>query len=447
MSMTDAPPRYLDLLARLHEVRRVGVSLGLERVREVLGALGSPERRGRYVQIAGTNGKGSTAAMTAALVRAAGLRTGLYTSPHLSRFTERIRVDGREVDGDRLAVLDRRIQATGVPLTYFEVATVLGFLAFADAGIEVGVLETGLGGRLDATTVGPVVATAITGIAFDHTEILGDTLGAIAGEKAGIARPGIPLFLGPMPPEAEREIARVAERVGAPIFRHGRDFASPEVPPGGLAGAHQRVNAALAVALCEAVLRSAGVAPLPADAVAGALAGVRWPGRLEHVPPDVLLDCAHNHDGAAALARHLDACIEAERAAGGRRPRTLIASVVEGKDAEGMLGLLGPRFDRVYVTRSSSDRAMAPEKLAALAPPAIATAVQVVLDPLAALAAARAEPQPPGATLAREIVVAGSIFLVGDLRARLLGEPLDPLPTSDPMARSGAGPAPDPRGG
>jgi len=446
-SSADAPPRYADLLARLQEVRRVGVSLGLERVREVLGALGSPERRGRYVQIAGTNGKGSTAAMIAALVQAAGLRTGLYTSPHLSRFTERIRVDGREVDGDRLALLDRRIQATGVPLTYFEVATVLGFLAFADAGIEVGVLETGLGGRLDATTAGPAVATAITGIAFDHTELLGHTLGAIAREKAGIARPGIPLFLGPMPPEAEREIARVAEQVGAPVLRHGQDFASPEVPAGGLAGAHQRVNAALAVALSGALLRAAGVAPLAPDAVARALAGVRWPGRLERVPPDVLLDCAHNPDGAAALRRHLDACIEAERAAGRRRPRTLVISVVEGKDAEAMLGLLAPRFDRVYVTRSSSDRAMAPEELAALAPPALGAAVHVVPEPMAALAAARAEPPPSGATLAREIVVAGSIFLVGDLRARLLGEPLDPFPTSDPMARGGMAPAPNPPAG
>lgn len=426
---------YPDLLARLQEIRRVGVSLGLERVRAVLDALGAPERRGLYVQIAGTNGKGSTAAMTAALVEAAGLRTGLYTSPHLARFTERIRVDGREVDGERLAVLDRGIEATGVPLTYFEVATVLGFLAFADAGVEVGVLETGLGGRLDATTACPVVATAITGIAFDHTEILGESLTEIAFEKAGIARPGVPLFVGPVPPEADREIARVAAQVGAPLRRYGTDFAAPRAVPG-LAGDHQQVNAALAVALAQAVLETAGAPGLSEGQVAVALAGVRWPGRLERVAPDVLLDCAHNPDGAAALAAYLDGCIAAERAAGEWRPRSLVVSVVEGKDAEAMLGILAPRFERIHATRSSSERAMAPERLRALAAPAWRDAVQIAPAPMVALAEARAEPPPPGATLPREIVVAGSIFLIGDVRARLFGEPVDPLPTSDPVAQS-----------
>src|SRR6185369_11399482 len=144
--------------------------------------------------------------MTEAVLRAAGLRTGLYSSPHLSRFTERIRIAGREVEGDRLAALDRLVVATEVPLTYFEVATALAFLAMAEAGVEVAVLETGLGGRLDAVTTCVPCATAITSIGLDHTDYLGDTLAAIAREKAGILKPGVPCFVGRLPPEADDEI-------------------------------------------------------------------------------------------------------------------------------------------------------------------------------------------------------------------------------------------------
>ncbi len=196
-------PRYADLLARLDgAAQSLGVDLGLGRVRTALARLGDPQRRFAAVQIAGTNGKGSTAAMTEAILRAAGLRTGLYTSPHLARFTERIRVAGVEVDGDRLAALDARVVATGVPLTYFEIATALAFLAFAEEGVEVAVLETGLGGRLDAVTTCEPLATAITSIGLDHTAYLGATLAAIAREKAGILKPNVPCLLGRLPAEA-----------------------------------------------------------------------------------------------------------------------------------------------------------------------------------------------------------------------------------------------------
>jgi dihydrofolate synthase/folylpolyglutamate synthase len=176
-----ASARYVQLLARLDGVRALGVELGLDRMRLALARLGDPQARFTAVQIAGTNGKGSTAAMTEAVLRQAGLRTGLYSSPHLSRFTERIRIAGGEVEGDRLAALDRLVVATEVPLTYFEVATALAFLAMAEAGVEVAVLETGLGGRLDAVTTCVPCATAITSIGLDHTGYLGTTLPEIAG--------------------------------------------------------------------------------------------------------------------------------------------------------------------------------------------------------------------------------------------------------------------------
>ncbi len=277
--------------------------MGLGRVRTALERLGDPQKRFAAVQIAGTNGKGSTAAMTEAILRGAGLRTGLYTSPHLARFTERIRVAGREVDGERLAALDARVVATGVPLTYFEIATVLGFLVFAEEAVDAAVLETGLGGRLDAVTAAEPLCTAITSIGIDHTAYLGTTLAQIAREKAGILKPNVPCLLGRLPEEAHREIARRAAEVGAPLRHLGADF-SPPPGPLGLGGPHQRDNAAIATALARAVAARLG-RPLDDATVAEALAGTSWPGRLERVGTDLLLDCAHNAEGARALAAAL----------------------------------------------------------------------------------------------------------------------------------------------
>jgi dihydrofolate synthase/folylpolyglutamate synthase len=407
---------YQRLLARLEGARTLGVSLGLERVREALARLGSPERQFVTVQVAGTNGKGSTAAMTEAILRAAGLRTGLFTSPHLSRFTERIRLDGQEIDGDRLAALDDAIVATGVPLTYFEISAVLAFRAMADAGVDVGVLETGLGGRLDAVTAAAPVATAITSIGLDHTELLGGSLREIAREKAGIIKPGVPLYLGALPAEADEEIARVAAAAGAPVRRYGVELSAPPTPPA-LSGAHQQANAALAVALAETAAL-ARKRPLFSVAIAEGLRRVRWPGRLEWLAPEVLADCAHNQQGAEALV----AALPAERS-----PGALVISVVRGKDAQAMLATLAPHFPLVVCTRSHNDRALPAADLAALVRGA---RVEIVDEPTSALALARGfVAERPGGY----VVVAGSMFLIGELRARLLGEPVDPLLTGDPM--------------
>jgi dihydrofolate synthase/folylpolyglutamate synthase len=405
---------YRGLLARLEGARTLGVSFGLDRIREALARLGHPELACVTVQVAGTNGKGSTAAMTEAILRAAGLRTGLFTSPHLARFTERIRIDGAEIDGDRLAALDPAIVATGVPLTYFEISAVLAFRAFAEAGVDVAVLETGLGGRLDAVTAASPVATAITSIGLDHTDLLGGTLEAIAREKAGIAKPGVPLYLGPLPPEADREITRIAAQVGAPVRRAGIDLATPAVPA--LAGPHQQSNAALAAALAQAAANACR-RPLSPAQIAGGLRAVVWPGRLEWVAPDVLFDCAHNEQGAQALVAALAPA----------RPTALVVSVVRGKDARAMLATLAPHFALVVVTRSRNERALPAAELGALVP---GRRVETVEDPAAALALARgfAGEHPDG-----YVVVAGSIFLVGELRARLLGEAVDPLPGGDPL--------------
>ncbi|HEX7506866.1 MAG TPA: folylpolyglutamate synthase/dihydrofolate synthase family protein [Polyangia bacterium] len=431
---------YRRFLARLQEARSQGVALGLDRVRLALERLGTPEQRVPAVHIAGTNGKGSCAALTDSILRQAGLRTGLFTSPHLSRFTERIRIDGVEIDGDRLALLDEAVVATGVSLTFFEVSAVLAFLAFAEAKVDVAILETGLGGRLDATNVCHPLACAITSIALDHEAILGNTVRAIAYEKAGIAKPGIPLYLGPLSPEADDCIAGVASATGAPVRRPGVDYPPAPVAPA-LPGAHQLANAGLAVAISRHAAHALG-RPLGDGDVLRGLAEVRWPGRLERIADDVLLDCAHNVEGTMALVAALP---PAPR-------RVLVTSIVRDKNAAGMLSLLAPEFDCVVLTRSQSERAAEPEQLAALVFRTRAGAnaqakgeanaetngeahgenrqVVCVEDPVAAFALARSKAhEVPGGL----VVVAGSIFLVGALRAHILGHEESIAEASDPL--------------
>jgi dihydrofolate synthase/folylpolyglutamate synthase len=356
-------------------------------------------------------------------LRAAGWKTGLFTSPHLSRFTERIRVGDVEAEGDRLAALDLRIVATGVPLTYFEVSTVLAFLLMAEEGVDLAVLETGLGGRLDAVTTCRPVATAVTSIAFDHMDYLGPDLRSIACEKAGIIKPGVPHFIGRLPAEADDEMQKAAAQVGAPLRRLGVDF-FPATEPVGLAGPHQRDNAGIARALALAAGAALG-RPIAETAPMTGLGAARWPGRLERIADDVLLDCAHNPEGAAALAAALPAL------AGGRR-LALVVSVVKDKDVAGVLAPLAGAFDLIVATASRNPRALPAAALAAALP--VSATVPgppslVIADARAALGEARQRMGAVGGL----VVVAGSIFLVGEVRAALCGETSDPTPLSDPV--------------
>jgi dihydrofolate synthase/folylpolyglutamate synthase len=415
---------YAEFLARLEATRTLGVDFGLDRMQAALAQLGDPQRGLPAVHVAGTNGKGSTVAMVDAILTAAGRRTGRFTSPHLSRFTERIRIAGAEIDGNRLAEYGARVFATGVPLTYFEVATAAAFLAMADAAVDVALLEVGLGGRLDATNVCEPLVTAITSIGLDHTDLLGDSIGAIAREKAGIAKAGVPMVVGPVPDEAGAVIRAVCAASGAPLIElpRGQAHGWQSAPqPAHLPGRHQADNAALAVVLAERVARAQGFALTEAHVREG-LAAAIWPGRLEMVVPGVLLDAAHNPDGARALVEALPAV----------RPRSLVLSVVRGKAVAEMLAILAPHFDVICVTRSPSARSLSPAELAALMPAGCRAVVRQIEDPIAALAQARQE---MAAHRDRHglTVVAGSIFLVGEVRAALLHEPRDPVVTGDPL--------------
>ena len=408
-------PGYTRLLERLDQIRVQGVAFGLGHMQTALERLGHPESACAVVHIAGTNGKGSTAAMTAAILQAAGWKTALFTSPHLSRFTERFRLGGAEIDSEVLAALDAEVLATGVPLTYFETATVLFWLAARQDGADVAVVEVGLGGRLDATNVCQPVATAITSIGLDHQDLLGTGVGDIAREKAGIVKAGVPVFVGPVPAEARAVIGAHGQAVGAPVHFRSASTHPPPVAPG-LRGAHQANNAALATALAEFTARSLG-RPLAEEAMVAGLEGVRWPGRLEWVGPDVLLDAAHNPQGVEGLVGSLPE----------RGPRALVVSFVGGKALSTCAALLAPAFPHVVATMSRSERALPAAEVAA-AFGAGPSAVVVEPDPLRALALARAQVAPRGF-----VTVAGSTFLVGEIRAHLLGEASDPVGGGDPL--------------
>jgi dihydrofolate synthase/folylpolyglutamate synthase len=424
---------------RLFALEQFGIKLGLEAMRVLLAGLGDPHRRWPCVHVAGTNGKGSVTAMVDAALGAAGWRTGRYTSPHLTRIEERIVIDGAEVApavldaalGRVFAVIDRLVASGALPATptFFEVSTAAAFALFAEAAVDVAVVEVGLGGRFDATNVVVPSVTAITSIDFDHERHLGSTLAAIAAEKAGIAKAGVPLVVGALPDQARKVVTQAAEAAGAPLVSvpDTVDVAATSeaghavlrlttpvraYPPVrlGLAGRHQVDNALVAVRVLEVLDATTHIA-VPVDAVVAGLRDVRWPARLEWLrepagPARVLVDAAHNPAGARALASYLEAA--------GIPPLTLVTSIMQDKDVAGVLAPLLPHAARVVATRADSPRATAAAELAAaivrLGAPGLA--VTAVDDPWTAVCDALND--------ARPVLIAGSIFLVGPLRDALL---------------------------
>jgi dihydrofolate synthase/folylpolyglutamate synthase len=470
----------LSHLSYLFGLEPIGIKFGLENIRALLDSLGHPERAYATVHVAGTNGKGSVTAMVDAALRAGGRRSARYTSPHLVDIRERFVIDGRPVGAEALdaAIADLRrhidtLRAGGVldvQPTFFEVTTAIAFELFRRAGVDIAVIEVGLGGRLDATNVVAPAATAITSIAFDHQKYLGDTLREIAAEKAGIIKRGVPVVVGRMEPEAAAVIERIARERGAPVIHawggvemvrlpassagagpvpspaegkrsrprsqaraRGRKLApavassraqagtaghrsdatggeelrlrTPAHDYGTIAlslpGAHQIDNAVVAVRLLE-------ILEVPRAAIVDGLTRVEWPGRLEvrRVGDgcEALLDAAHNPAGAAALASYL----KDHRA--GRMP--LVFGAMRDKDVDGMFRVLLPAVSALVATRASNARAADPLVLADRAR-AIAAELPVMVEPLPGDAVAAAW------RLSPRIIVAGSIFLLGDVMREL----------------------------
>lgn len=406
-------------LERLFALEQFGIKLGLENIRAILAALDHPERAWRSIHIAGTNGKGSVAAMVERGLRAAGLVTGRYTSPHLDAIEERVAINGVAVDRRTFADATERVFSavddatrTGrlaVVPTFFEVSTAVAFEIFRLARIDVAVVEVGLGGRFDATNVLSPDLTAVTSIAFDHERHLGTTLSQIAFEKAGIAKPGTPLIIGRMPSEAALRIAEVAAAVGAPIIDAHRRADGRGYPPLtlALAGRHQLDNAAVAVALLETW--SARISDVSTDAIVTGLTECQWPARLEWLRlaggGELLVDAAHNPAGAAALAAYLQDTNTA--------PLPVVLAVMEDKNLAGVVSPLVPFASAFIATTVASSRARPAEALAA-ALRGLAPNVVVESEERPEAAVERALQQSPRA------LVAGSIYLIGPLRARLL---------------------------
>lgn len=448
--MTASAPGRIDRI--LDRLEHFGVKLGLDRVTSLLAALGNPERDSHVVLIAGTNGKGSTSALLASMARAAGYRTGVFNSPHLEDVRERITIDGRPLDPDLLAdYLEdgvRRAEAIqGEAPTYFESLTIAAFRAFRDAAVDLAIMEVGLGGRLDATNVCEPALSLITSIGLDHMRLLGDTPAAIAAEKAGIFRAGRTAIAWAGSEDVGRSLRERADALGTDLrFADELVTLTPQSVPGvlpqiafvqtplhryrlelTLAGAHQLRNAAVAVLAAEA-LAEQGFDRFDETAVTDGGGAARWPGRLEWValPDDrhVLLDGAHNRDGADALAHHLRTL---------PAPPTLLFGALAAKPIEYMLRTLAPTVDTIVLTEAPGTRAGTPADWL----PFLPEGKQVVVEPDRGKALEAAIAHTSGA-----LVVCGSLYLIGEVRPMLrqrFGVPAatvaaEPFPVPSPFA-------------
>lgn len=404
----------------LYSLQRFGIKLGLENTARLLERLGNPQDDLRIVHIAGTNGKGSTASALASILRQGGVRVGLYTSPHLHSFTERIQVDGRSVSESAVADLIEEIRPVAEELgtTFFEFATALALLSFQRSGVEWAVLEVGMGGRLDATNVVTPELALVTPISLDHAEHLGSSLAAVAGEKAGIFKPQVPVLSARQPAAAARVIKERVLALEVPLFCAGEDFnwqatdggfcyrgldlTLDELAPG-LRGIHQLENLSLALAAAE-LLKRQGV-PLSTDALRQGVSEVRWPGRLEWLHGWALLDGAHNPAGAKVLGKYL--------AENNLDRIHWIVGLKADKDSKEILAPLLPRTGQLYACRPPVDEAVPPQKLAEYAR-SLGVSAKVFESPGQALEAALEAKESD-----EIILVAGSLFLVAALRERL----------------------------
>jgi len=424
----------LERLKRLHPKL---IDLSLERMQRLCAALGDPQKKlPPVIHVAGTNGKGSTVAYLRAMAEAAGLKVHVYTSPHLVRFAERIRLAGTLINDDQLAAALDRVEAAnaGLPITFFEVTTAAAFVAFADVEADLCLLEVGLGGVLDATNVVEGVAVSVIApVDIDHREFLGDTIEAIAGEKAGILRAGVPAVTGRQSEAAFDVIEARAEALGAPLTALGRDFDAwaehggvtfntvaggmerlIELPAPGLAGPHQIDNAALAVAAMLAL----NDPRIGAEAIAAGVARARWPARLQRLTAggyaaqaaargaELWLDGGHNPHAARALAEALDGMGRRDG-----RPLVLVCGLLANKDAAGFFAAFAGLKPRVLTVPFEAETTTDPAVLAAAAR-AAGLAAEPCLDVAEALETALAGDGP-----APRIVICGSLYLAGEVLA------------------------------
>jgi dihydrofolate synthase/folylpolyglutamate synthase len=395
---------YREALAWLYGTQRFGIKLGLENIQRLLRELDIPAKGQRIIHVAGTNGKGSICAMIDAICRAQGYRTGLFTSPHLVTFRERIRVDGEMIAEEKvaegLAAIRQLVSNWDPHPTFFEITTALALIHFKECGCEVVALETGLGGRLDATNAVEPVVSVITPIGYDHQTWLGNSLEEIAGEKAGIIKARIPVVSAVQEPDAEKVLGARAIECAAPIEIVSDSY---RMSPLALAGAHQKQNASLAIA----ALRAGGIS-VQEQAIARGLATVSWPARFQRWDERTIIDGAHNPSGARVLADTWREQFGDERA-------TIILAVLSDKDHRGICAALAPISAYVVLPKISSQRATDPETLAQVFSTITPTLQHSIVASIAdAFELARAKPNP--------ILLTGSLHFAGEALATLDGD-------------------------
>jgi len=441
-SVTCGPPReksavtgpaptmtYQEILTHIYGLARFGMKPGLDRIRSILSALSNPQNVPRVIHVAGTNGKGSTAAFLSSILTAAGHRAGLFTSPHLTAFTERIRVNGAEISREEVISLAQRVLSAAPPdATFFEIATAMSYLHFAEREVDAAIMEVGMGGRLDATNAVEGVLSLISPISLDHCQHLGNSIASIASEKAGVIKPGRPVAVAAQDPEAMEIITGICGQSNSALFSYGRDFSSSWKDDGlsysgiklhleglhpGIPGAYQSGNAALA--LCASELLDEQGMTVTAEAARKGIEEAFWPGRMETFPgpPRIMLDGAHNPAGARALAEALK-----------RIPRQrliMIIGVVGDKDVNGILMPLIPLAHRIITVTPAIPRGLPSRELAASCR-------------TLGYAAENAGDVPSGIRTAASmagcddlILVCGSLFTVGEARAIILERNFEPF--------------------
>jgi dihydrofolate synthase/folylpolyglutamate synthase len=416
---------YQNCLKSMYGLRRFGIKLGLSTIRKILTGLGNPQNSCACIHVAGTNGKGSVASSLASVLTRAGYKTGLYTSPHLVDFNERIQVNNRPISNTNVLAAYRairKVHSGDREPTFFEFATVMAFFEFARQKVDWAIIETGMGGRLDATNIIRPRISIITNISLEHRDYLGDTLEQISGEKAGIIKNGTPVITGIRQKKALAVVEKTARKKSAPLYRLGKDFKVRRNASGtfsyygiettwhhlktGLLGRHQVDNAALVLAACE-LLKNREL-QLPLEDIQTGLIQNHWPGRLEMVSdkPRIILDGAHNFIAARNLARFLSTNFAGQNI-------TMIIGILDDKPYKAMLKCLLPTANRLILTRARINRAMEPQKLEAIAKD-ILPAVTIIPDVKQALASAIKTAKPKDV-----ICVAGSLYVVGEAKEML----------------------------
>jgi dihydrofolate synthase/folylpolyglutamate synthase len=398
-------PQYKHALAWLYSLQRFGIKLGLGNIRRLLTELHVDLRDRKVIHVAGTNGKGSVCAMIDSILRAQNYRTGLFISPHLVTFRERIRVNGEMISehtvANGLRTIRDLVQGWDPHPTFFEVTTALALKIFSEAKIDTAILETGLGGRLDATNAIQSDVSVITPIDFDHEKWLGESLRGIASEKAGIIKPNVPVVCGPQRPEAEEVIRARAAECEAPLRFVNDSYQRTRV---GLSGEYQKQNAALAIAALRA-----GKIDIDDSPIARGLATVDWPARFQRWNDRIVIDGAHNPASAHVLA-------QTWRESFGDQNASLILAILSDKDLRGIYEALVPITDSVLLPKIRSERAASPEDLARIVSTVTPPLPYSITDSIAdALALARTKPNP--------ILLTGSLHFAGEALAYLRGEP------------------------